>query len=136
MVRTDAQAIPETCNFHYFAPVSTTDMKVALISPFLPEYTVESKTVQMFSTAANRGQAQRLPSASLPEESCSNDHPEQCVIQEQKQHQQLVDEENEIQYDHMKEFERFLSLRNFKVHDITSPDGNCFFWSLKSQLER
>ena len=130
------KAIPETRNYHFFAPVSATDMKVALISPFLPEYTVESKTVQMFSTTANHGRAQSLPSTSLPDkESCSNVHPGPHVLR-QEQQQQLVDEENEVHCDHMKEFERFLSLRNFKLHDITPGDGNCFFWSLKSQLER
>ena len=78
------KAIPETRNYHFFAPVSATDMKVALISPFLPEYTVESKTVQMFSTTANRGRAQSLPSTSLPDkESCSNVHPGPHVLRQE-----------------------------------------------------
>ena len=37
---------------------------------------------------------------------------------QQKQQQQLCDEENEVLYDHMNEFELFLSLRNCKLYDI------------------
>ena len=75
------KAIPETCIYQFYPPVSTTDMKVAHIRHFLPEYTVQSKTVHIFSDTKNYGQAHSLYSTSPPDkESCTNYHPGPNVL--------------------------------------------------------
>ena len=136
------QTIPDTRSYHFFKPISPNELEAVVCGPFTPGLDVETKTVTLYKTKteADSDDCYILEDDHDDDSSAPSDTEEGTSPgteeEEEPEEEEPATGPSTPHGSSMSSFIAFLAQRHFKLHGETPGDGNCFFWAIKSQLEK